>query len=736
MEIDPIDDGPVPPTSPPTPAGYSSSLLLASSPAFLTPAVAMTQQDEAQQTIELLRAAPDMAQRVAAAHRLPAVAHVLGPERTRTVRRGGMYLACLSCLVSLTVKLTHSPLATPSVCLSVTLVLACLPQPLSPSLLQLYHQELIPFVTDGLDDEDEVLLAMSFSLGTMTDAVGGPEHAHTLLRPLEFLLTVEETAVRERAAESTLTIAAALPDGPFAQDYGAMLLRLGRKEWFTARMSAARLIDVAYARMYRLSPSSADLILASFCQLCRDDTPMVRRMGAHHLGTLVQAVVEVQGRAALTGDVGTLLLPLYEFLASQDQPDSVRLQTTENCVAFGQVMSATQQNEAIGLTQPETALLENILPLVLATIDDRSWRVRWTAASKFAAVIQAYDVLPNVMDSLVPAYEKLLQDPEAEVRTAATLNLAHVAVCQAMVPRSDSRPSPEGESLPDAASTTAAGRVTVAERLVKRVTLLTEDDSEHVRAALAMVATELAPILGREATISHLVPPVLLLLRDAASEVRLNLIASLSALNEVIGVDLLSQSLLPAILDLAQDGKWRIRLAIIQQIPRLADHLGRDFFTERLVGLTVGWLGDDIATIRAAAAICLRELTALFGPDWTMTSLLPQVSEIRQHESYLRRQTALQACAAMSTKMDAESARLHVLPLVLEMATDPVANIRFNVAKELEQMAPVCGLVAYESQILPVLTMLMEDDDRDVRYYAEKTAAALDEVFVDEGPAS
>jgi serine/threonine-protein phosphatase 2A regulatory subunit A len=104
---------------------------------------------------------------------------------------------------------------------------------------------------------------------------------------------------------------------------------------------------------------------------------------------------------------------------------------------------------------------------------------------------------------------------------------------------------------------TSNQRTSVAERLVKRVTSLTEDDSDHVRAALAMVATELAPILGKESTITHLVPPALLLLRDAASEVRLNLISSLSALNEVIGVDLLSQSLLPAILDLAQDGKWR-----------------------------------------------------------------------------------------------------------------------------------------------------------------------------------
>ena len=138
--------------------------------------------------------------------------------------------------------------------------------------------------------------------------------------------------------------------------------------------------------------------------------------------------------------------------------------------------------------------------------------------------------------------------------TAATFNLAQVALSSARVPI----PPQPGRQPSDEIGTEYTGaRISVAERLVKRVTLLTEDDSENVRAALAMVATALAPRLGREATINHLVSPVLLLLRDAASEVRLNLISSLGALNEVIGVDVLSQSLLPAILDLAQDSKWR-----------------------------------------------------------------------------------------------------------------------------------------------------------------------------------
>jgi serine/threonine-protein phosphatase 2A regulatory subunit A len=128
-------------------------------------------------------------------------------------------------------------------------------------------------------------------------------------------------------------------------------------------------------------------------------------------------------------------------------------------------------------------------------------------------------------------------------------------------------------------------------------------------------------------------------------------------------------------------------------------------------------------------SLCLQDLTAVFGTEWATEFLIPSILEIRKHESYLRRLTALQACAMMATEMDADTARLEVLPLVLEMASDIVPNIRFNVAKELKTITPNCGLVAYETQVHPVLSMLIEDDDRDTRYYAEQTERELDEYF-------
>lgn len=49
-----------------------------------------------------------------------------------------------------------------------------------------------------MDDEDEVLLALSEELGSFVEYVGGAEFAGALLGPLESLSNVEEAVVREK----------------------------------------------------------------------------------------------------------------------------------------------------------------------------------------------------------------------------------------------------------------------------------------------------------------------------------------------------------------------------------------------------------------------------------------------------------------------------------------------------------------------------------------------------------
>ena len=68
-------------------------------------------------------------------------------------------------------------------------------------------------------------------------------------------------------------------------------------------------------------------------------------------------------------------------------------------------------------------------------------------------------------------------------------------------------------------------------RVIPCVRDLSQDTSQHVRAALANQIAGLAPLLGKEATIEHLLPLFLHLLKDEFPEVRLNIISKLETVD-------------------------------------------------------------------------------------------------------------------------------------------------------------------------------------------------------------
>ena len=55
--------------------------------------------------------------------------------------------------------------------------------------------------TESVEDEDEVLTALGDELGNFVEYVGGPEHGHVLLSPLENLAGIEEPLVRDKVRE-------------------------------------------------------------------------------------------------------------------------------------------------------------------------------------------------------------------------------------------------------------------------------------------------------------------------------------------------------------------------------------------------------------------------------------------------------------------------------------------------------------------------------------------------------
>ena len=88
------------------------------------------------------------------------------------------------------------------------------------------RKELIPFLSENNDDDDEVLLAMAEELGVFIPYVGGVEHANVLLPPLETLCTVKETYLRDKTVESLCRIGSRMRDSDLV-DWFVPLVKVG-----------------------------------------------------------------------------------------------------------------------------------------------------------------------------------------------------------------------------------------------------------------------------------------------------------------------------------------------------------------------------------------------------------------------------------------------------------------------------------------------------------------------------
>ncbi|KAJ9295186.1 hypothetical protein DTO271G3_6356 [Paecilomyces variotii] len=565
------------------------------------------------------------------------------------------------------------------------------------------REELIPFLDDSVEDEDEVLTALSEELGNFVEYVGGPEYAHVLLSPLENLAAIEEPLVREKAVESLNKICEQLSQKQVEEHFVPMTLRLSKADWFTSKISAAGLYSVPYRKV---SPALQQTLRQQFGGLVHDDTPMVRRQSATHLAKFIK---EMDSQVIIDE-----MIPLFQYLASDDQ-DSVRLLTVDILISIAEEIPKEQQSS-------HGVLLTSLRNL----FEDKSWRVRYMVADRFEKIAKAVDEEVVTRD-LVPAFVKLLKDTEAEVRTAIAGQI------------------PGFCSLID--------RETLLNEIMTSIEDLVSDPSQHVRAALGTQISGLAPILGKEETIAHLLPMFLQMLKDEFPDVRLHIISKLELVNKVIGIELLSQSLLPAIVQLAEDKQWRVRLAIIEYIPLLASQLGVKFFDEQLSNLCMGWLGDTVFSIREAATQNLKKLTEVFGVEWASQSIIPKVMAMGQHPNYLYRMTTCFAISTLAPAVSIDIIESSILPILERLTTDDIPNIRFNVAKSyavlidtLRRLPAEGSLIDLEKsgetktpspkgqeliqqRILPNLEKLQEDDDVDVRYFATTAAGGHEEVM-------
>ena len=269
-------------------------------------------------------------------------------------------------------------------------------------------------IAESVEDEDEVLTALSDELGGFVEYVGGPEYGHVLLSPLENLATIEEPLVRDKvtyiqqeidsvcspantagkAVESLNKICDQLSQQQIEQYFIPLTVRLSKADWFTSKISATGLYNTPYQHA---TPQSQEGLRQQFSQLVHDDTPMVRRQAANNLAKFVKSMP--------ASIVIEEMIPLFQHLAADDQ-DSVRLLTVEVLIAIAEAVPKEQQSSH-GV----------LLTALRSLFEDKSWRVRYMVADRFEKIAKAVDEEVVARD-LVPAFVKLLKDTEAEVRSA------------------------------------------------------------------------------------------------------------------------------------------------------------------------------------------------------------------------------------------------------------------------------------------------------------------------------
>lgn len=96
-----------------------------------------------------------------------------------------------------------------------------------------------------------------------------------------------------------------------------------------------------------------------------------------------------------------------------------------------------------------------------------------------------------------------------------------------------------------------------------------------------------------------------------------------------------------------------------------------------------------------------------------------------QDQNYLYRMTCLFCVNVLAEACGNDITTRLLLPTVLNMANDKVANVRFNVAKTLQKIAPQLDHSVIQPQVKPILDQLNVDADVDVKYSASEAIAGI-----------
>ncbi|KRX08284.1 Armadillo-type fold [Pseudocohnilembus persalinus] len=474
------------------------------------------------------------------------------------------------------------------------------------------------------DDEDTVLLQLCKSLDNFSTYIGGKSHIQSLFPILEWLCKCDESIVREKASHILKKYICQMDIKKHEDSLIQLIKRLYESPYSFSKGPATYLIPGLYLQVSR---ENQNLLFSYYLKTCKDEKSSVRKQASQNFKDYVLLFPQMKDESM----VEQLNSIFNQFL--KDDQDLCRLYLVDALVAYA-------QSNLLNLTRP------NFLTFLNKLSEDSSWRIKYYLCDKMGELIKGIgkDLFKQHLMSI---YLKYLQDPEPELRS---ISAARIDVTCSSFDVDD-----------------------IVKHLIPQIKVLAKDSQSYVRQSLAGSFLSISSVIGKKQTSEHVLPIFLELLKDEDSE--------------VLGVDTLSHSILPALTELAQDKNWRIRHSSIDIIGFFAKEIGSEFLNDKIIQILMEWIKDPVFSVREQALIAVKNLAIYLGSTWLEKNVMPKILVQQNVPNYLHRITILLLVTQIAEHLNQAYLSKTIYPVLLNLAKDPVPNVRMNVSKTFKTTA-------------------------------------------------
>ncbi|KAK2915310.1 serine/threonine-protein phosphatase 4 regulatory subunit 1 isoform X1 [Channa argus] len=259
---------------------------------------------------------------------------------------------------------------------------------------------------------------------------------------------------------------------------------------------------------------------------------------------------------------------------------------------------------------------------------------------------------------------------------------------------------------------------------------LATDVQWKVRRTLAFSIHELAVILGDQLTAADLVPIFNGFLKDL-DEVRIGVLKHLYDFLKLLHADKRREYLyqLQEFMVTDNSRNWRFRYELAEQLILIIELYSHYDVYDYLRQIALTLCSDKVSEVRwisyKLVVEILQKLYACGADDLGLNFINELTVRFCHCPKWVGRQAFAFICQAIVEEdcMPMEQFSQHLLPSLLSLSSDPVANVRVLVAKALRQSVmekayfkePGCP---YSDELEETVMALQSDKDRDVRFFA------------------